>query len=226
MSESEDTGGQRERPHVWGFWAAIIVALIGGAATVTVSIQKGHSDDSRRDLEMRAQTLEAAHTKDEARIASLTSDLAAARSGRAQRPATPSSAASSPVPASRTDAADGDPRVRVIKDYIFTLDSCRREDRDVYCWIAVKNTDEDGKLWINSASRLIADDGTPYEQSARIFGRYEDGVLVNFLVQLSAGVPARFGLRFKGLAAKVSHASLVEVVTPDFRIQFHDVPVS
>jgi hypothetical protein len=44
-------------------------------------------------------------------------------------------------------------------------------------------------------------------------------------MQLPTGVPIRLGLPFKGLAVKVRHLSLVEVVTPGFRVQFRDVDV-
>jgi hypothetical protein len=36
----------------------------------------------------------------------------------------------------------------------------------------------------------------------------------------------RFGLRFKGLATKVHHLSLLEVIARDFRVQWRDVSVS
>jgi hypothetical protein len=44
-------------------------------------------------------------------------------------------------------------------------------------------------------------------------------------IQLPTGVPMLFGLRFKGLAVKVRHLALVEVVTPGFRVQFREIDV-
>jgi hypothetical protein len=222
MAENAKDAPPSGRPHVWSFWAAILVAVIGGAATVVANVQKGHSEDKRQDLAARIQTLEAAHTKDESRIASLIAELAAARreSGAAAK-STPLPAA---APAHSQVAAD--PRVQAIEDYVFTLDACRRQSADIYCWIVVRNDAADRGLAISDASRLIADDGTPYEQSTRVFGNREDSFVPTFLIQLPTGVPSRFGLRFKGLALKVQHLSLVEVVTPGFRVQFRDVAVT
>ncbi len=213
------------RPHVWSFWAAVLVAIIGTAGTVVVGIQKGHSEDKRQDLEARIQALEADHAKDQNRIASLSAELAAAYRGTGT-PGPGAAPKGNALPAATPVQVTANPRVQAIEDYVFTLDACRRQSADIYCWVLVRNDAADRGLAISDASRLIADDGTPYEQSARIFGNREDGFVSSFLIQLPTGVPTRFGLRFKGLALKIQHISLVEVVTQGFRVQFRDVPVS
>ncbi len=205
------------------------MAIIGTAGTVVVGIQKGHSEDQRQDLEARIQTLEADHTKDQSRIEALTAELAVARGGRGQQgsgPAAPKGSAS-PAATPAHGQVSGDPRVQSIEDYVFTLDACRRQSADIYCWIVVRNDAADRELRVSSESRVIADDGTPYIESSRVFGDREAGPFENNLyMQLATGVPTRFGLRFKGLALKAQHLSLVEVVTQGFRVQFRDVPVS
>jgi hypothetical protein len=227
MAENAKDATPSGRPHVWSFWAAVLVAIIGTAGTVVVGIQKGHSEDKRQDLEARIQTLETDHSKDQSRIETLTAELAAARkeSGKQFQGAAPKAGALPTATPARAQVS-ADPRVQTIEDYVFTLDACRRQRADIYCWVLVRNDAADRGLAISDASRLIADDGTPYEQSARIFGNREDGFVSSFLIQLPTGVPTRFGLRFKGLALKVQHISLVEVVTQGFRVQFRDVPVT
>ncbi|HVT16675.1 MAG TPA: hypothetical protein VHQ90_10930 [Thermoanaerobaculia bacterium] len=214
------------RPHVWSFWAAILVAAIGAATTIVVGIQKGHSEDKRQDLEARIQTLEADHTRDQNRIASLSAELAAARRERGQpgSGAVPKSSGLPPATPARAEPS-ADPRVQAIENYVFTLDACRRQSTDIYCWIVVRNDAPDRELRISSESRLIADDGTPYLQSSRIFGDREAAFENNLYMHVPSGVPTRFGLRFKGLALKLPHLSLVEVVAQGFRVQFRDVNV-
>jgi hypothetical protein len=156
------------------------------------------------------------------RIAGLASELAAAQARLAKDAPPPASGSNSTPPAaqgltgSRTENAD---------DYTFTLDTCKRQGTDLYCWIVVRNDGQGRRLGIQDGSRLIADDGTPYEQSSRIFGRREDSFGILFM-QVPSGVLVRFGLRFNGLAAKVNHLALLEVVAMDFRIEFRDVPVT
>ncbi|HEV3075838.1 MAG TPA: hypothetical protein VHB47_15555, partial [Thermoanaerobaculia bacterium] len=99
-----------------------------------------------------------------------------------------------------------------------------RRGADIDCWIVVRNDDADRQLQIYSESRLIADDGTAYHQTTLVLGDQETFLSILFM-QLPTGVPIRFGMRFKGLAVKVRHLSLVEVVTPAFRVQFRDVDV-
>jgi hypothetical protein len=213
---------------VWSFWAAVLVAIIGAAATIVVGIQKGHSEDKRQDLEARIQILEASHTRDQARIEALIAELAAARRehGKPGTEVAPKGSALPTAAPARPQAA-ADPRVQTIEDYVFTLDACRRQSADIYCWIVVRSDAADRELRVSSESRVIADDGTPYIESSRVFGDREAGPFENNLyMQLATGVPTRFGLRFKGLALKVQHLSLVEVVTQSFRVQFRDVPVS
>lgn len=228
MAENAKDAPPSGRPHVWSFWAAVLVAIIGTSGTVVVGIQKGHSEDKRQDLEARIQTLEADHTRDQARIASLTSELAAARREHGKPDAGTVPKGSAPPPADTAHAqVSGNPRVQSIEDYAFTLDACRRQSADIYCWIVVRNDAADRELRVSSESRVIADDGTPYIESSRVFGDREAGPFENNLyMQLATGVPTRFGLRFKGLALKVQHLSLVEVVTQGFRVQFRDVLVS
>jgi hypothetical protein len=226
MAEHAKDAPPSGRPHVWSFWAAVLVAIIGTAGTVVVGIQKGHSEDKRQDLVARIQALEADHTRDQNRIASLTAELAAAHRERGKSdPGAAPQGSALPAAASAHAQTSGDPRVQAVEDYVFTLDACRRQSADIYCWVLVRNDAADRGLAITDASRLIADDGTSYEQSARIFGNREDGFVASFLIQIPTGVPTRFGLRFKGLALKVQHIALVEVVTQSFRVQFRDVPV-
>ena len=129
------------QPHVWAFWAAVIVAAIGAATAVTTSIQKSHSEDKRQDLETSVQALEAQHAKDEAleaqhakddeRIASLTSDLAAARAACGKgEPAAPSRA-SAPAPAPN--------RVSCDKSFMMSSRKCElsvSEEGINWCWAA------------------------------------------------------------------------------------------
>ena len=227
MTESATNASPGGRPHVWGFWAAILVAAIGAAATIVVGIQKGHSEDKRQDLEARILTLEAGHVKDQSRIESLTSELAMARKERGQaEPRADPKGSTAPAMAPSHPEVSADPMVQAIEDYAFTLDACKRQSTDIYCWVVVRNNREDRQLAVGDTSRLIAGDGTPYEQSSRILGSHEDAFAPNFFIQLPTGVPTRFGLRFKGAALQVHHLSLVEIVTPGFRVQFRDVPLN
>ena len=213
------------RPHVWSFAAVTLAAAIGAAASIVATVQKGRYDDNRHDLEARIHALEADRAKDQARIDALTSRLAAAR-GQPGRPgpgATPKGSAH-PVPAAAPPQLPADPRVQRIDDYVFSLDSCRRQGPDLYCWIVVRNDDADRQLQVTSESRLIADGGTAYHQTTLVLGDQETFLSILF-IQLPTGVPVRFGLRFRGLAVKVRHISLVEIVTPSFRVQFRDVDV-
>jgi hypothetical protein len=225
MGENAKDAPPSGRPHVWSFWGAILVAVIGTAGTVVVGIQKGHSEDKRQDLEARIQILEADRARYQSQIASLTSQLAAVQGGRGKL-ASGTAPKGNALPVAPPDPASSDLRVRSIEDYVFTLDACQRQGADLYCWVVVRNDGADRGLAITDASRLIADDGTPYEQSTRIFGSREDGFLPLFVIQLSTGVPARIGLRFKGLGAKVQHLALLELVAPSFRVAFRDVPVT
>lgn len=213
------------RPHVWSFAAVILAAAIAAAASIVVGVQKGRSDDNRHDLEARIHALEADRAKDQARIETLTSQLAAARGerGRAGPGATPKGSAH-PAAAAAPPQLSADPRVQRIDDYVFTLDACKRQGPDLYCWIVVRNGDADRQLQVSFESRLIADDGTAYHQTTLVLGDQETFLSILFM-QLPTGVPVRFGLRFKGLAVKVRHLSLLEVVTPAFRVQFRDVNV-
>jgi len=214
------------RPHVWSFAAVILAAAIAAAASILVNVQKGRYDDNRHDLEARIHALEADRAKDQARIETLTSQLAAARLDRG-RPGPGANPKGGAHPAAATARPQGpaDPRAQTIDDYVFTLDACKRQGANIDCWIVVRNDDADRELRVASESRMIADDGTNYYQSTRVLGDQE--TFLSFLfVQLPTGVPVRFGLWFKGLAVKVRHASLVEIVTPGFRVQFRNVDVS
>ena len=213
------------RPHVWSFAAVILAAAIGAAASVVVAVQKGRYDDNRRDLEARIRTLEADHANDQSRIETLTAQLAAARGerGKPGPGATPNGSALPAATAARPRAAAG-PRVQTLEDYVFTLDACKPRGADIDCWIVVRNDDADRELRVSFDSRLVAADGTTYHPTTLVLGDQE--TFLSFLfMQLPTGVPIRFGLRFKGLAVKVRHLSLVEVVTPGFRVQFRDVDV-
>ena len=193
-----------------------------------VGIQKGHSEDKRQDLAARIQALEADHARDQNRIASLSAELAAAHRGTGTPgPGAAPKGGALPAAAPARPQVSGDPRVQAIEDYVFTLDACRRQNADIYCWIVVRNDAADRELRVSSESRVIAADGTPYIESSRVFGEREAGPFENNLyMQLATGVPTRFGLRFKGLGLKAQHLSLVEVVTQGFRVQFRDVPVT
>jgi hypothetical protein len=214
-----------DRPHVWSFAAVTLAAAIGAAASIVVAVQKGRYDDNRHDLEARIRTLEADHAKDQSRIETLTSQLAAARGerGRPGPGATPKGSAH-PAAAAAPPQLSADPWVQRINDYVFTLDACKRHGPDLDCWIVVRNDDADRQLQVTSESRLIAEDGTTYHQTTLVLGDQETFLSILFM-QLPTGVPVRFGLHFKGLAVKVRHLSLVEVVTPGFRVQFRDVDV-
>jgi hypothetical protein len=213
------------RPHVWSFAAVTLAAAIGAAASIVVAVQKDRYDDSRHDLEARIHALEAEHAKDQARVDTLTSQLAAARGqrGKPAPGATPKEAPLPPAAAARPQLPS-DPRVQTVDDYVFTLDACKRHGPDLDCWIVVRNDDADRQLQVTSESRLIAEDGTTYHQTTLVLGDQETFLSILFM-QLPTGVPVRFGLRFKGLAVKVRHLALVEVVTPAFRVQFRNVDV-
>jgi hypothetical protein len=114
--------------------------------------------------------------------------------------------------------------VQTVEDYVFTLDACKRHGPDIDCWIVVRNDDADRDLRVSLESRLVADDGSTYQESAGIIGDQETFLSLP-VTRLPTGVPIRFGMRFKGLAVKVRHLSLVEVVTPGFRVQFREVDV-
>jgi hypothetical protein len=213
------------RPHVWSFAAVTLAAAMGAAASIVVAVQKGRYDDNRRDLEARIRTLEADHAKDQSRIETLTSQLAAARGERGKPgPGATSNGSALPPATAAHPQASAAPRVQKFEDYVFTLDACKRRGADIDCWIVVRNDDADRQLQVTSESRLIAEDGTTYHQTTLVLGDQETFLSILFM-QLPTGVPIRFGMRFKGLAVKVRHLSLVEVVTPGFRVQFRDVDV-
>jgi hypothetical protein len=227
MPESHDGGSKNGRPHVWGFASVILAATIGAMATIVVGVQKGKYDDNRHDLEGQIQSLVAGQAKDRARINELTSQLLAARAGQETVGSSgPGAASDHPTAAgSSPDPGASDARVQRAENYQFTLEQCERQGSDLVCWIKARNDAEDRELRVTEASRAIADDGTPYESSSRILGSRD---IANFdlFVDLPTGVPTRFGLRFKGLATKVRHLSLLEMSAQGFHVQWRDVVVS
>jgi hypothetical protein len=212
------------RPHVWSFAAVILAEGIGAAASIVVAVQKDRYDDNRHDLETRIHALEAEHAKDQARIDALTSPLGATRGQRGRQGSTVTPGGAHPPAAAPRPQVSADSRVQTVEDYVFTLDACKRQGPDIDCWIVVRNDDADRQLQVTSESRLIAEDGTAYHQTTLVLGDQETFLSILFM-QLPTGVRIRFGLRFKGLAVKVRHLSLVEVVTPGFRVQYRDVDV-
>lgn len=116
-----------------------------------------------------------------------------------------------------------------MEGFIFAQPRCERSgEKEVICQALITSNNEDKKLTIYRASRIIDNLGNGYESKYIRLG--EEGYTFQIDNLLVAGIPMKASLTFREVASQAEMIALLEFICKsakkDFRAQLRNIPLS